>query len=113
MLKPGAGKILKQNAREMALTSHTGRTEGGPIWVGPKPSNQFLQVVRRQGLCCGKDIIEKSMQGDRRKIAQDVIRKGVDGTVRDVRVPVVSAERVDIGRGGAGATSDDFGGSAD
>src|SRR5262245_11521021 len=47
------------------------------------------------------------MQGDRRKIAQDVIRKGVDGTVRDMCVPVARSERVAIGSGAEDSTGTD------
>jgi hypothetical protein len=107
VLKPGARKILEQNAREVRLAAHTGSTKGRPVWIGFQPSNEFLQVVRRQSFLCGEDIIENLMQGDRLEIAQYVIWKHVDGSVCDMRAPVSRAERVAIGSGAEDPTGAD------
>src|SRR5262245_31464545 len=47
------------------------------------------------------------MQGHRLEIAQYVVGKSVDGTVRDMRAPVACAERVAIGSGAEDPASAD------
>jgi hypothetical protein len=82
--KSGARKILEQNARKVRLATHAGSTEGCPVWIGLQPGDQFLQVVRWQGFLCGKDVVKNLMECHRLEIAQYIVWKRVDSTVRDM-----------------------------
>jgi hypothetical protein len=95
-LKVRAGNVLEQNAENMLGAADARGAGGHLVRIGLQPTDQFLEVVRRQGLAADENQRAVGVKRNRREILLHVVGQIVQRCVHHVRRPDAQSERVAV-----------------